>query len=205
MSIKKFFLYILTLLFWGLSTYAVPKGPERGDWNPTLVNKNGTQNAYFITVIELPSVKFLTDKDRNIFIVTNLEINKKTDQKTLLSSEDGFLIIQKLYDHLNSCRYIDYIECEHNDDIVMPYGVTSKEKYTLNKRINKNFYLVDFSKETKHFMLFLMTGKLYNYLTYWGWMDGGMINRPLEFPDEDAYYKVLVPIWPKSPKTNGSN
>ena len=84
----------------------------------------------------------------------------------------------------------------------MPYGVTSKEKYTLNKRINKNFYLVDFSKETKHFMLFLMTGKLYNYLTYWGWMDGGMINQPLVFPDENSYYKVLVPIWPRSPKAD---
>ena len=49
MSIKKFLLNTLTLLFFGVYVYAAnPEKLQKPDWKATLINENGTQNAYFI-------------------------------------------------------------------------------------------------------------------------------------------------------------
>ena len=192
------FLVLTVVLFFHLPSHiAVAEQKEVRGYRPTLRNVNGTENAYFIKIIELQSVKCLTDKDRNIFLVTNCGNEKELTREILLSSNDCFLVAQDLYWFFFALKYIDYPEVERYDDIVNPFGETSEAKYTVGEPVNDNLSRVNFSKDTKFFMLFLMTGKLYNFLYYGAWFDGSAIEKPLDFPDSGAFYKVLVPIWPK--------
>ena len=56
-----------------------------------------------------------------------------------------------------------------------------------------------YSSQPVGFLLILMTGYAYNFMTYEAVCDGK--KRPLDFPDNNAYYSVLVPIWEKTKVT----
>ena len=100
-------------------------------------------------------------------------------------------------------NYLDQDEFEYYEQLALKYpGHTYILKPQKTKRINSKLSEAEFEQEAKVFMLFLMTGELYNHDRYEIYIDGPLIDKPLKFPDPKAYYKVVIPFWEPSPKAN---
>ena len=57
----------------------------------------------------------------------------------------------------------------------------------------KHYRKMKFEKKPKGYYLCLVKGYIYNYLTYIKSSD--VYNHPIKFPDDKAFYKLLIPFW----------
>lgn len=188
---------VLTILFcsWPCSKPMVPQYRDK------LVNSNGSWNLYFIDFVQLPDASFVMDNDRNQYLISDFNSKDKIEKDKLLFDKDVFIVFQKLIVHMmRNYHYIN--ESFHYDNLMLKLkeytgydGDTTPCHPTATKRINNDLSLVEFPVSAKYYMLFLMTGELYNHLKYYSMIDGKLIDKPLEFPDKEAYYKVVVPLW----------
>ena len=57
----------------------------------------------------------------------------------------------------------------------------------------KHYFKMKFKEKPTGYYLCLVNGYIYNYLTYITSAD--VYNFPLKFPDDNAFYKLVIPYW----------
>ena len=50
-----------------------------------------------------------------------------------------------------------------------------------------------FEKKPTGYYLCLVKGSIFNYMTYIKSAD--VYNHPIKYPDDNAFYKLLIPFW----------
>lgn len=210
-KIMKILLSIVLLLFtlMGCRSYRCePKkiiGDEEEFWryrdNPRLVyqNADSTFTWYPITFLKIDSPTFVSDNEGHIYLLTDSIGSSITSLSKLFKRSDVYfvgygLLVAMILSDLYS-NEVDELEA------LIPPGcvdrwyrdMTKLRSISRDKRLN----IVTFPQQQPYgYLLVLMTGKAYNYNTYHFIIDGP-IKGPVPFPDENAYYKVLIPLYKK--------
>lgn len=176
-------------------------------------NQDGVFNWYAVGFITFDEGIFIRDKDYHTYFFSNSTIKKNVSVKELVKSPDIYFVDEFImrhwpYIYLNMSEYTE-IEKLIPDDFVLFHSKPVSSRFwryyeNEERRLNKKLYVASPSLKDLGFLLLLMTGKAFNHITYYSIIDGA-IEGPVPFPDENAYYKVLVPLIKKEALKNYKN
>ena len=147
---------------------------------------------YPISFIQLENYSMFRDEDYHVFLLTDYDDAAKPNSKNIIDRKDVFLVGKNI-DSTWEMQYMTFYEAYQFYKLIPdsyssePKGIQFKENNTVN-----NLTQVRYSPQPTEFLLILMTGEAYNHVTH----GGG--TPPLDFPDKNAYYRVLLPVWPNS-------
>lgn len=159
---------------------------------------DSTFSWYPIMFLKFDSVTFVRDNMNHVYLLTDSIGNDYTSLSKLLTRPDVYFIQNDL---LSLCiiTYVDlFNEGMEAEEMIPPGYITKQFRNITNLRPlsrDKKLNIITFSQpQPSGYLLMLMTGKAYNYITFLLLMDGPYTG-PVPFPDENAYYKVLIPLW----------
>ncbi|MDE6384356.1 MAG: hypothetical protein K2K79_08445 [Paramuribaculum sp.] len=162
-------------------------------------NSNSTFNWYIIDTLAIDEYTLIRDEFNRDFIITGKVQFDSLSTNLLLNATNVFLTSQNIFvdwglAYMSLDEYIaKFDKYITKDDKTTEHIIITKQIYNI---YNRPYSIIEYYVRPKKFMFFLMTGKAYNNIIYDSVLDGD-ICKPLDFPDENAYYKVLVPLWQK--------
>ena len=83
-------------------------------------------------------------------------------------------------------------------------GILPNNVKYVNPKKSKGLIQFNYKIKPDLYIMLLMTGKAFNTITYQMVIDGPY-DKPVAFPDEDAYYRVLVPVWNNKYRPNAKS
>lgn len=166
-------------------------------YRDTYAASNGIVNWYPIGFVRFDEYDLFEDKKHHQFLLTDYDKKKKLSSKNILKRQDVFVVLDINFLDYWVFNYMTFYEFYQFQKLV-PDDCVSDERFGQEQYYEKNGDLIHFSFSPKSagFLLILMTGTAYNNMTYKEIIDGKI--PPIKFPDTNAYYKVLVPIWAMS-------
>lgn len=167
-------------------------------------NADGTFNWYVIDTLRFNSTTLIQDKYFNTYLLPR-EVNIDTlSMKKLFSQPDLYIVELALMDSASWIMFFtDFEETMRFDSYIPPHGTA---KRFMNSEIiqwskKKDFCKFRYSSAPCTYILFLMAGKAFNFMTFdnimFDLVNAKLAPKPIKFPDENAFYRILVPIWAK--------
>lgn len=164
-----------------------------------MINKDGSFNAYFFidTLYFDKEVVILSQSDGHLYLLSDsCMLNKLEKTDKIMCFENTYLFEQNLAD------FIDYVVMELNPSYLLKLQLDCQKNHLSIINNTKWYYQMRYKKgeKPKGYYLFFIKGKIYNYLTYEQSIvcydkSIGCSSKPVYFPDENAYYKLAIPIW----------
>jgi len=172
-----------------------------GDQTPKFYNHyknvNGTYNWYLIDTLNIKDYILVRDDSyREYLISSEIKVDSLT-KINLINDSNSFIVLRSLIDWWHFI-YMNLGEFEEKFEKFIPENsyLWEKEIVVESNKNCPNYTILKYNKPPKFFMFFLMTGKAFNFIYFYNVCDGSL-DKPYEFPDENAYYKVLMPVWVK--------
>ncbi len=156
-----------------------------------MINKDGSYNSYlFIDTLYFENesvIKSRHDGHDYLFSDSSEILNVKNYNNII--KEDNVYIYEPLFIYdlctLFNRDYFLYLLLRMPDPGSMIYPDIDYK--------TKHYFKMKFEKPPTGYYLCLVKGYIYNYLTYIKSAD--VYNHPIKFPDNKAFYKLLIPFW----------
>ena len=154
---------------------------------------------YPIAFIQIENYTLLRDDDYHIFLLTK-DTETPQNTKNILYDKDAFIVYTVVDKFVEwTWLYMTFSELYQFEKFI-PDNCTTYPKHEsvrlqVHNRVN-DFASVTYSIKPYGFLLVLMTGAAYNFMTNEVYIDGAI--SKLEFPDVNAYYRLVIPLWLKS-------
>lgn len=153
---------------------------------------------YPIGFIKPENHTLFRDNKKHIYLLTGYDGEVELSAENIIDRNDVYLVVPNLFlcwypmymTNHELYRFKKMIPDEYTDFVSKVDISTIKSDTKMNK-LNR----ITSSPRPDGFFLLLMTGKAYNHITY------DIIpstKKPINFPDENAYYRVLMPLWRKA-------
>lgn len=158
--------------------------------NP-MINQDGSNNFYlFIDTLHFENEGVILNRhdDHEYLFSDSSEIhnvknfNKIIRENNVYIYEPDLLIYLTYY--FNSQYFLNLILRMYNPESLGYPKIDYKTKH---------YYKMKFKEKPAGYYLCLVKGSIYNYLTYIRSAD--VYDKPLKFPDENAFYKLVFPYW----------
>lgn len=174
----KHFIAILVIIMIPYSAFSQNKRIE-------YQNSDGSCNAYFIDTLYFDKPLFLRSKINNQFflISTQNQYLSKKIKNNVWEWPNGYI--------LNI--YMDFWLKMPLD--VIPRQIYDREKVEYTKEVaaddkSSKYDIVHFEHQPKYYVLSLIRGDAYNFLSVYNVWDGHL--KPIKFKNENEYYKLLL-------------
>lgn len=152
---------------------------------------------YPVGFIYLNDYALFKDEDHHVFLLTDYKADTKISSNNILERHDLNLLLMGYYVDSWVFSYMTYSEFYQFEKLI-PNNFTDSLPGEKEQILGRSEDLVQFeySPAPDGFLSVLMTGTAYNHIIYKGMIDGWI--PPIKFPDENAYYRVLIPYWQKA-------
>lgn len=141
--------------------------------------------VYFVGIIHINSPVVISCKEHlhQSFIMSRKDFNNYSLDYKFLNKEYVFLLEYNTF--AMPWTYIRKSE---------EYLITDWHTDHFEKYLHGGYALYHFDIQPDYYQLYLIRGDAYNRFTFFDYNCGGY-DTPLDFPEEKAYYKMVVPYW----------
>lgn len=164
------------------------------------IDANGVRSIYFVDIIKLDDPIVLNKKytDRFFLIPAGTDLSK-LNYKNILANNECYI----LQNDIGSFEWTmaSYEENMRSWNWPKQYDEGSQGYYEMPEgdKINKGYEFYRYEKNPDCFLLILIQGKIFNMLYHDNviieWMDSRWHKEPIKFCNENAYYKMLIPLY----------
>ena len=156
-----------------------------------MVNKDGSYNAYlFIDTLYFENESVVLSRhDGHYYLFSDSSEVSDAKNYNNIIRENNVYIYEPLF--INDLCISFYSEYFLNLLLRMPDP--GSLIYPDIDYKTKHYFKMKFEKKPTGYYLCLVKGYVYNYLTYIKSLD--VYNHPMKFPDDNAFYKLLIPFW----------
>lgn len=169
------------------------------------IDSNGVRSIYFVDIIKLNDPIVIRKKytDRNFIVPAGTDLSKLNYKNILVNNEcyilendiETFeLTMSTFEENMRSWYWPKQYDEGSQGYYAMPEG----------DKINKGYEFYRYEKNPDCFLLILIQGKIFNMLYHDNviieWMDSRWHKEPIKFCNENAYYKMLIPLYERKKK-----
>ena len=156
-----------------------------------LVNKDGSFNSYlFIDTLHFENEGVILSRhDGHEYLFSDsCDIHKVKDYRNIIQENNVYIYQPNYFDFLISELDTNYFVNVILDKLSDDYLIKLQNDYK-----TKDFIRRRFLEKPSGYYLCIVKGYVYNYLTYM--ISADIYHHPLTFPDENAFYKIVIPYW----------
>lgn len=151
-------------------------------------NSDGSYNVYFIDTLYFDKPLFIKSKVNNQFFLISTQgqyLSKELDSN-VWEWANGYIL--NIYMDFWLKMPLDAIlgHIYNRDNVEYPKKVAADDKLS-------KYDIVRFQHQPKYYVLSLIRGDAYNFLSVYNVWDGHL--KPIKFKNENDYYKLLIPFW----------
>lgn len=169
-------------------------------------NQDGTFNWYVIDTLRIRNPILIQNNDYHRFLVTDSIDVDNLKEKDLYKLPGLFLVEEDIFNGWD-LFFMNLTEIEEFEKYIPDNGyagiLPDNEEY-VNQRKSKGLIQFNYKIKPDLYIMLLMTGKAFNTMSYQMVIDGPY-DKPVAFPDEEAYYRVLVPVWNNKYRPNAKS
>ena len=156
-----------------------------------MINKDGSYNAYlFIDTLHFENEGVILSRhDGHMYLVSDsCEISEIKNIKKIIGKDNVYIYEPDFISFLTLCLDNNYFM-----NVILKMPDPGNLIYPTTDYKTNNYSKMKFKKKPTGYYLCLVNGYIYNYLTYITSAD--VYNFPLKFPDDNAFYKLVIPYW----------
>ena len=160
--------------------------------NPNcMINKDGSYNSYLLLdtlFFENESMILSRHDGHNYLFSDSSEVSNVKNYNHLIREDNVYI-----YEPLLIYDLCTLFNREHFLNLLLRMPDPGNLIYPEIDYKTKHYFKMKFKKKPTGYYLCLVKGYIYNYLTYTKSAD--VYNHPIKFPDDKAFYKLLIPFW----------
>ena len=156
-----------------------------------MIDKDGSYNSYlFIDTLYFKNESMIKSRHdgHNYLFSDSSEVSNIKNYNNIIRENNVYiyepLFIYDLCTYLYSEYFLNLLLRMHDPESLIYPDIDYKTKH---------YFKMKFEKKPMGYYLCLVKGYIYNYLTYIKSSD--VYNHPIKFPDDKAFYKLLIPFW----------
>lgn len=158
--------------------------------NP-MINKDGSYNSYlFVDTLHFENEGLILSRhDGHYYLFSDSsEIHNVKNFNNIIRENNVYIYQPDFIDYLCISFSSDYLW-----NLILRMHDPGSIIYPETEYKTKHYFKMKFKKKPTGYYLCLVKGSVYNYLTYVRSAD--VYNHPLKFPDDNAFYKLVIPYW----------